>query len=200
MKRIVISLVFLSVAISSAFAQIGVGAGYVNLNTKTQVADASQNKQSSGFYAGADYTYSLGNGFAVMPGIYYAMTSNTENLLGLADVKTTNHTIAIPVNFAFGLEVTDGLVIFPFAGPQINFGLASKTKADVVGDTAVAFDNYKDGELNRFNLSLGAGVGIDVAEMIRIKFAYNWGLLNLSSDDDVTITNTNWQIGAAFLF
>lgn len=200
MRKVILTLVAAALAAGSAFAQIGVGAGYLNLNTKTTIGDNSTNGNASGFYVGGDYSYDLGSGFAVMPGIYYSMTTSKGDILGAVETRTDTHSLSVPVHFAYGVDLGYGVKVFPFAGPHINFGLASNTITGI-GNTSTKFDNYSDdGNINRFNLALAAGVGVDILETVRIKFAYNWGLLDLHQSDDVKLTNTNWQIGAAFLF
>ena len=199
MKKVILTLVAVALAVGSAFAQIGVGAGYLGLNTKTAIGNNTNEGNASGFYLGGDYTYDLGSGFAVMPGVYYSMTTSKGDILGAVNTRTDNHSISVPVHFAYGVDLGYGLKVFPFAGPQINFGIASTTTTGV-GNTSTKFDNYSDGDINRFNIAAAAGVGIDIFETVRIKFAYNWGLLDLHQSDDVKLTNTNWQIGAAFLF
>lgn len=196
MKKIIITLALSALAATSAFAQFSVGAGYLNVTNKTTIVNTSSTSNFNGFYVGGDYTVELGGDDLVMiPGVYYAMASNKSNL-----ATTTIQSLAIPIHFAYNVEISDMISIFPFAGPQMNIGLSSVTKTEIAG-AQISIENYtEDSELNRINIALAAGLGIDLMETIRLKFAYNWGLLDLNKDEDIKLTNTNWQIGVAFLF
>lgn len=200
MKKIIITLALALAATTSAFAQFSVGAGYVNSSNKTTISSTESVKNANGFYVGGDMTFELGSGFVVMPGVYYSMTMSKGDVLGVADTQTDNHSIAVPVRFAYGAHIADPVRMFVFAGPQINLGLASTTKTKVM-NTTTSFNNYsEDGDISRFNLAATVGIGFDIVETVRLTFGYNWGLLDLHKEENVKLTNTNWQIGAAFLF
>ncbi len=214
MKRIILTLALVAAAATSAMAQFSVGAGYLNQTAKTTTTVSSTSSSNSvtsqGFYLGADAAYSLGYGLSVVPGIWYGyLTNNNANgVAGIASTsaKTNSHYIAVPVNVKYGIGLGEMLNAFVYAGPQFELGIASKTTTTVGAlgtSSSSTLDNYGDnGSLNRFNISLGAGVGVDVAEMIRVNFGYHYGLLNMykGSSDNVKVNNSYWSVGAAFLF
>ena len=214
MKKIILTLALVAAAATSAMAQFSVGAGYLNQNAKSTYTSGSNtttgNTGSQGFYVGADAAYNLGYGVSVVPGIYYGYLGNDSassvaGLVGAAG-STKSHYIAIPVNFKYGIGLGEMLNVFVYAGPQFELGVSSKTTytASVLGQsTSSTVDNYSnDGNLNRFNISLGAGVGVDVADLIRVNFGYHYGLLNMykGSDSNYKINNSYWGVGAALLF
>ncbi len=214
MKKIILTLALVAAAATSAMAQFSVGAGYLNQTTTSKYTSGSSTSKSDiasqGFYVGADAAYNLGYGVSVVPGIYYGYLTNgsESNVAGLASIKgsTKSHYIAVPVNFKYGIGLGDMLNAFVYAGPQFELGLSSKTTTTgtVIGQSgSTTVDNYgDDSTLNRFNISLGAGIGVDVAEMVRINFGYHYGLLNMynGSDSNYKVNNSYWSVGAAFLF
>lgn len=215
MKKIILTLALVAAAATSAMAQFSVGAGYLNQTTTSKYTSGSSTSKTSvasdGFYVGADAAYNLGYGISVVPGIYYGYLANDSassvaGLVGAAG-STKSHYIAVPVNFKYGIGLGDMLNVFVYAGPQFELGVSSKTTytASVLGQsTSSTVDNYSnDGNLNRFNISLGAGIGVDVAEMVRVNFGYHYGLLNMYKGDNSSnynINNSYWSVGAAFLF
>lgn len=201
MKKVILTIALVAAAATSAMAQFSVGAGYLSQNSKYTYSSSSTNSTASGFYAGADADYNLGAGVSVVPGIYYGYLSSDASVLGVANSTTKNHFIAVPVNFKYSIAPIEMLKVFAYAGPQFEFGVSSKTTNSVVG-VSTTVDNYgDDGNLNRFNISLGLGLGVDISDMIRINGGYSWGLLNMLKDsDNASIKTSFWHIGAAFLF
>nr|MCR5549278.1 PorT family protein [Bacteroidales bacterium] len=74
---------------------------------------------------------------------------------------------------------------FAYAGPTLNVGLISKTKADasvaLVTITKTEYDNYAEGsEYGRFDVMIGGGAGIQFQNM-KVYGGYNYGLLDRNS-------------------
>lgn len=46
---------------------------------------------------------------------------------------------------------------------------------------------------------LGAGVGVDLLEKLRVKFGYDWGLLN-RGDDSIKLHRQQLKLGVAWIF
>jgi len=218
MKKIFSTIAILAVAASSAFAQISVGAGYVGENAKTTYSGESTTAKFNGFYVGGDYNIDLGMGFGVAPGLYFRHVTNkttgggTTTIFGVnvgatGDITTKENYLSLPVNFNYGLNLTDGLKLSVYAGPTFDLGLSSKTTYTgtvTVGDSqskSTTSDNYGDNsKYKRFDVLLGGGVALDIVDMIRVSAGYNWGLLNRSSASDVTLKRSGFHVGVAYLF
>ena len=210
MKKIILTLALAAAAAASATAQFSIGAGYLNQNAKTTISGSSSDATSSGFYVGTDADYTLGHGLSATFGIYYGYLYSEESssVLGVASGKsdTKSHYAAIPVYLKYAYAFSDAIKAFSYAGPQFEAGLSSKTTGtfSALGlGTSSTLDNYgDDGILNRFNVSLGFGLGADISDMVRVNFGYNYGLLNLYKGDssDVKIKNSYWHLGVALLF
>ena len=201
MKKIILTFALIAAAATGAMAQIEVGAGYLNQTSKYSWSSSSTDATSSGFYAGAGVDYELGTGLSVVPGIYYGYVSSESSLL-LANSTTKNHYVAVPVNFKYSIAPVDMLKVFAYAGPRFELGVSSKSTASALG-ASTTLDNYGDnGSLKRFNISLGAGLGVDVSELVRVSGGYSLGLLNMlkDGDDNTSIKTSYWHIGASLLF
>ena len=103
MKKVLMTLALVAVAATSAFAQISVGAGYLANTQKTAVTAGSTTTTtttaSQGFYAGADYTFDLGQGLGLVAGLKgaFLFVPEHEILLGAATSKTNEVYLAVPI-------------------------------------------------------------------------------------------------------
>ncbi len=202
MKKVILTFALIAAAATSAMAQIEVGAGYLSQTAKYSWSSSSTNTTSNGFYAGADVDYELGTGLSLVPGVYYGYLSSDASYLGVAGSTTKNHYVAVPVNVKYSIAPIDMFKVFAYAGPRFEFGVSSKTTASALG-VSTTLDNYGDnGSLNRFNVSLGVGLGVDVSDLVRVSGGYSLGLLNMlkNGDDNSSIKTSYWHIGAALLF
>ena len=214
MKKVLMTLALVAVAATSAFAQISVGAGYLANTQKSTYTSGSTSttttSPSKGFYVGADYTLDLGQGLGVLAGLKGSFLFNTETgsitlpILGTftGTSKLTEIYLAVPVQAVYTYALSNDLKLFGFAGPSFSFGLSSKTKStNNTTDDVTVTDNYgENSDYGKFNLFLGAGVGADIMNTIRIKAGYDIGLLNRSSADNTKVGDAQWFVGVAYLF
>lgn len=201
MKKIIISLAIAIAATVSASAQVSVGAGYLNQTNKTTVSNNSSSRALNGFYAGVDLGYGLGYGLSIVPGVYYGyIAGKTTALEGVAEANYVRHDIAIPVNVKYGIDILEALNVFAYAGPQFNIGLASTSTATVAGISKSINNFDENGAERRFDLSIGVGLGFDVADLIRINLGYNFGLLNRANSENVVTKANTLHVGLAVLF
>lgn len=209
MKKILSTLLAASLMLvgTQAFAQGSINAGYLN---STQSFKNSDSVNSNGAYVGASYNIAIAGGFGVAPGIYYSLIANNKASAGSifgVDVsgssKFREHAINVPVYLNWGTDLARDSRFFVYAGPTLQYGLSSKTKvAGGVGSVTAdkTFDNYKDSNLNPFNVYLGGGIGITVAG-IQVTVGYDYGMMNLYKGDDATQSKrSNIKIGVGFAF
>ena len=202
MKKLLFTLIAAAIANFGAAAQITAGAGYANQITNTRIGDIDADNSSNGFYVGAGFSCPIIAGLSVDPGVYYSYMVSKQSLLEteLVTGNTQSHYLTIPINFRYTLKAVDFLDVFAYAGPNFNIGLASTTSASMLGMTVDVNNFGEDGSLRRFDLGLGAGLGFDLFQLVRVSAGYNWGLLNLNKSDNVQTTNAGWHIGVAVLF
>ena len=210
MKKIItiLAAAALMLSASNAFAQIAVGAGYLNATDKVKVGNDDTDANLNGAYAGISFNIPIAGGFAVAPGLYYSALFAKDDILSVGslkvDGKTTEHFINVPVNFNLGFDLAPDMTAFVFAGPTLQYGLASKTKVEgsVGGNNGdYDIDNYKDGSnYNKMNVLLGGGVGMNLMDTFQITVGYDYGLLDLNKSDDIKRNKSYIKLGVAYLF
>lgn len=211
MKKFFLTLALAAVA-TSAFAQIdglSVSAGYQSYtlhqdySTTIPIVGTVTLKSDNafgGFYAGVNYSLlTFGPGISVTPGLYFSTASykNADN----ADVQAKQSYIGVPVNFSYFIDLVPGtLALEPYAGPIFSYGLSYKGTGNNWTDTT----NYytEDYDYGRFNVALGAGLALNIAEMIRVNIGYNYYLLNLYTGDGDGNVNRNGVLnfGVSYVF
>ncbi len=183
-----------------AIAQPAITAGYLRSFERGKSGSESVTQPTDGFFAGVDFTLPLGDYLNFVPGLYYAMTSK-QNVADLYFVKAdfgrrTDHMINAPLMLNYCIELNSDFRFFFCGGPTLSFGLASVYKVE-----KESIDLYsKDGYLNRFDVMLGAGAGIEMMEKFRLSFGYDWGMLNRTSYDNLTVKRRQFHVGISFLF
>ena len=215
MKKIITILAasVMMLSASNAFAQIAVGAGYLNATDTWKSGKESESGNSSGFYAGISYNIPLAGGLAVASGIYYSGLFSKSDIFSASlfdidskvDSKTQEHYINVPVNFNYGFELAPDMTAFIFAGPTLQYGLSSKTTLkESIGKYTdnQEFDNYdEDNHYSKTNVLLGGGIGMNLMDAFQITVGYDYGLINLYTGDGETKRNKSYiKVGVAYLF
>lgn len=206
MKKVILTIALVAAAATSAFAQIGIGAGYANNAQKIGDSDPST---TNGFYVEGTYNIPVAGEFSIVPGIRYTYlgkaNSASTSIAGISisgSSTLVEHYIAVPVMAQYGIDLGSAKV-FAFAGPTFSFGLASQTKveASVAGISAdKPIDNYgENSPYGRSNVFVGGGLGIQLGSF-QIKGAYDFGLLNRYDSENVTCKDSQFRVGVAYLF
>ena len=164
---------------TSAFAQVSVGAGYINETNKVKIGDSSNSMGAlNGFYAGFGYDINEGEGFGISTGLYYSFLTGNVSVPSLSVLSgdMTEHALNIPVKAGFSVPVGSGLSGFVNVGPTFVCGLSSTIKP--LGVDLLKTDLYKHEYLSRFDIKLGANIGAVVNNMFRISAGYDFGCLD----------------------
>ena len=214
MKKIVtlLSAALMLLAGTSAFAQMSVGAGYVNSVDYVKLGkdQSAKSNGGSGFYAGVSYTAPLAAGFSFTPGVYYEFLT-AETVAGdsafAVGGRETEHYINVPLTFGYGFDLSRDLRFIAFAGPTVNVGLASSTKvsasSSLIGvklDGGV-YNNYDNEDYGRFDIMLGGGIGLEFRDDFRLTVGYDFGMLNrYTGSADISQHRNRLTAGIAFLF
>lgn len=205
MKKIFSTLLVASLMLlgTNAFAQMSVNAGYLN----STLATNNNSDNANGAYAGVSFNIPVAGGLAVAPGVYYSMLTSKETaaLGSIASGSGTfmEHALNVPVYLNYGIDLARDTRFFVFAGPTVQYGLAStiKYEGNVLGlSGSSTVNNYDNQNINRLNVYLGGGVGFTVAG-IQIHVGYDYGMMNQYKGDNATPCHrSNLKIGAGFAF
>ena len=214
MKKIVtlLSAALMLLAGTSAFAQMSIGAGYVNSVDYVKLGKDQSAKSTggSGFYAGVSYTAPLAAGFSFTPGVYYEFLT-AETVAGdsafAVGGRETEHYINVPLTFGYGFDLSRDLRFIAFAGPTVNVGLASSTKvsasSSLIGvklDGGV-YNNYDNEDYGRFDIMLGGGIGLEFRDDLRLTVGYDFGMLNrYTGSADYSQHRNRLTAGIAYIF
>jgi len=193
---------------TSAFAQLHVGAGYLNSTDRYRSdADAEPtNGKMNGVYAGAGYSIPIMAGLKVTPGVYYQFfAKNDMDSLGPVSISgdLKEHFILVPLSLSYGLDLSPDFKVFIYGGPTFSVGLSSKSKltgeiGPFGGDMTV--DNYEE-TYTRFDCLMGGGIGVQVFKHYRLNVGYDFGLVNryIGDGDDIRHRN-QLSAGLAYVF
>lgn len=202
MKKIVtlLSAALVLLASAPAFAQASIGAGYLSSTEVVKSGSSSTERTPlNGFYLGVGYTVPITGSINFTPGIYYGMAgkSNAASIFGLKiEGRQQDHFVNVPLHFSFGAELGGNLRFFAYAGPSLSLAVASK-----ITSGSTTYDRLKDNDsLQRFDVMLGAGVGLEFNDMIRFQVGYDAGMLNRYRSDNFNVHRNQLTAGVAFLF
>lgn len=181
MKKILTTVLAASMMLlgTNAFAQLSIGAGYLNESNKASISSTSESLGSlNGFYAGFGYDINEGYGFGISTGLYYSYLTGKAALasFSLVSADMTEHALNIPVKAGFLVPVGNNLGGFINLGPTFVCGLSSRVKP--LGLSIAEIDCYKGEYLNRFDIMVGGAIGAEISNKIRISVGYDFGMLD----------------------
>ena len=129
--------------------------------------------------------------------------------------QSFGHAINVPLHVGYELPLFGQFKAFGFAGPSLGIGLSeyrliyanmAENAIDLINEsdllinyTSGKSELYKDGELRRLNLMLGAGGGIRWKNYY-IKSGYDFGLNNLNPKDSRKIVQSGWYLMGGYQF
>lgn len=191
MKKLFLSILVAALTAVCASAQLYVGAGYSYSPTASKAGKITERFDRNGFYIQAGYGLNVGKHLGIVPGLEYEVVTKTED-----EVKSPEQYLNIPVKVTYGFSLGNIVELGAFVAPTLSMGLTSKAKSD---DTSL--DMYgEDGFYKRGDFRVGLGVYCDLIEKVRINLNYNFGVVNRSKVDDITMRRNGVQLGVAYMF
>lgn len=175
MKKI-ITLLAASMMLFGAnlFAQTSVNAGYLHSVERTRYEKLTETIPMNGFYAGLDYALPVSEIFSVVPGVYYSLTTGSVAAL-LDTYRRTDHYLNVPVMAKFNVELSPVFSLVASAGPTLSLLIASSERGS---NSKASVDILENPIMKRFDVLLGASVGLNIMDQFCISVGYDWGLLN----------------------
>ena len=122
--------------------------------------------------------------------------------------RTFGHFLDIPIRVTYSYPITKNLKVFGFAGPNINIGLFQNqqtisTLSDALNRTngivPGKVDMYNGSILNRLNLQIGLGGGIQWKKY-QLKAGYDFGINNINKSGSTNLNQSGWYISVAYEF
>ena len=188
----------------NALAQPSIGAGYLSSTEISKSGNTStESNPMNGFYAGLSYTVPVVDELSFTPGVYYGLLFK-DNATGIGPIsisgKQRDHYINVPLHFSYGLDLSPDFRFFAYAGPSVSLGVASKVTSSV-GTSSGSYDRYQENsDLNRFDILVGGGVGVEIMNMFRLNIGYDMGMLNRYNNTNTAYRRNQLTAGVAFLF
>lgn len=166
-------------AVSTINAQVTAYVGYSSIKSSKTIKNVPGTATGTvnGFIIQGDYNISLSDEFGVAPGLGLNFAFGDDDYKGIKAY--------IPIDFNYGVSVSDDIKLSAFVGPTLALGLSSKSK---LGGVEVNY--YDDDNISRFDILLGFGCWLTFQEKYRLAFAYRMGMLD-QNKTDVTTTKEN---------
>lgn len=142
----------------------------------------------------------------------YLNTSEKEEIPAFnLSSSYTEHALNLPIHIKYTFDIVPAFGVYVFAGPTLSLGLAANTKISFTGEalnSTMTFDatyNSYTGkiksenipeetlgqinqylpqsQMNRFDVLMGGGVGINLVKFVTVKGGFDYGLLNRYKGD-----------------
>jgi hypothetical protein len=207
--KISLLVLIFSLSINSTAQKYAIEIGYTN------PAKHGTNFSPTYFYGGrigGTANFDLKNNLSLLTGALYSYVYSDKLIgypnSGLVTQKTTGQFIDIPIHVLYSLPISKTLKVFGYAGPNINIGLSQKqditsTLTYLPGNPLYvkpeSSDLFSDKLLNRINLQIGLGGGIQWKKY-QIKSGYDFGVTNLNKIDTGNLFQRGWYVSFSYEF
>jgi hypothetical protein len=161
---------------------------------------------------GGTAEFKLKNNFSLLTGaLYNFVYSNKLQKFpnsGTVNYDYKGHSIDIPAQAVYTYPFAKNLKAFAYAGPNLNVGLflnrkVYSTLSDALNSkyeiSPSVDDLYKSSVLNRLNLQVGVGGGIQWKKY-QIKAGYDWGINNLNGTNTGSLHERAWHVSLSYEF
>lgn len=205
MKKMRLSMLIAMLAVVTvASAQFGLGIkGGVNMSN-FYGSESGNTNMKIGFHVGLAADYNFAPDMAIQSGLYFtskgAKVDNSLSFPGLGSIEASATMDAmylqLPIHFAYKLDVTPGTRIVFHAGPYLAYGVAGKTKVNLVGQST-SIDTFGKDAYERFDAGLGLGVGAEFGSFL-VDLGWDMGMVKLAKNTDSKNQNAYLSVGYRF--
>ena len=220
----------LMLAGTNAFAQLSVGAGWLNSTETVKSGNNDPSKTNlNGFYVGGQYNLPIVAGLGVAPGLYvsgiFAKVNNSDSAYGVSgstNASSREFDLNVPVNVNYAFEIGGDFKVFVYAGPVFQLGIVSKASYEAslsagglgVSTGKYTTDNYSGKTYNAKNEEVGQhdggyqnpfniylGGGAGIqAGAFQVIIGYDHSLLNFSKNSNETASRSQIKLGVGYAF
>lgn len=205
--RLLVALLGLSCVLNAQIYRLEVG-----YNNPVRLGPNASATFFNGIRLGGTAEFDLKSNFSLLTGVLYnvAYSNKIQRYPNLDTVtyKTWGHYLEIPLRLTYTLPVSKNLKFFGFAGPNIRYGLAQNQEViSTMTDALNTINNimpgnvdlYKNSIINRLNLQLGAGGGVQWKNY-QLKGGYDFGITNLNKTGTGNLFQKGWYATFAYQF
>ena len=232
MKKIfaIVLVAALMLAGTNAFAQLSVGAGWLNSTETVKSGNSDPSKTNlNGFYVGGQYNLPIVSGLGIAPGLYvsgiFAKLTDSAAAYGLTGNQTATSRefdINVPVNVNYAFEIGRDFKVFVYAGPVFQLGIVSKASYEAslsagglgLSTGKYTTDNYSGKTYNAKNEEVGqhdggyqnpfniyVGGGAGIQSgAFQVIIGYDHSLLNFSKNSNETASRSQIKLGVGYAF
>ena len=220
----------LMLAGTNAFAQLSVGAGWLNSTETVKSGNNDPSKTNlNGFYVGGQYNLPIVAGLGVAPGLYvsgiFAKVNNSDSAYGVSgstNASSREFDLNVPVNVNYAFEIGGDFKVFVYAGPVFQLGIVSKASYEAslsagglgVSTGKYTTDNYSGKTYNAKNEEVGqhdggyqnpfniyVGGGAGIQSgAFQVIIGYDHSLLNFSKNSNETASRSQIKLGVGYAF
>lgn len=217
MKKVLLIIAALFVGMQ-AQAQFVADGGYLHAfeTRKSNVVSPAQD----GLFLGARYNIDLDDwmdGLSFIPGLNLSairgkvLALSVDNKYYEVPLSSTRElAINMPIHLKYQYEFMSNFAVYGFLGPTLQLGFFNNI-VDRQDNAKKIINMYKEiqepewkllGAKTRtpFNLYLGLGIGVEVAERILVNAAFDFGLLNMTTAANSKIHRNVLKIGIGYIF
>ncbi len=193
MKKVVFVLAIVAIGFSAqAQVKFGVKAGLNGYNFSGDDADDLNTDTKIGFNVGGLVNVPISTNFSFQPELLFsaegAKVSEGEDRVNF-NLNYVNIPLLAQFNSASGF--------YAEAGPQIGFLVSAKADYKING---VSTDEDIKDDLKSTNFSVAIGAGYKLASGLGFGARYNFGLSNISDDNDSDLKVGGFQVGLSYTF
>jgi hypothetical protein len=150
----------------------------------------------NGVKVGLTAQYPLKNNLSLLTGALYNLVYSDKLQKNPTSVNylTYGHFINVPVQIAYTYPFSNQLKIFGYGGPTLNIGL-SQIQGTISSVTSIssAYTNLYNSNLNRLDLQVGIGAGIQWKKY-QLKGGYDYGVLNMNRLTTGKLYQKGWYV------
>jgi len=173
------------------FATFGVKAG---ANLASFNGDIPKTNYVFKYQFGVTADLALTENFYIVTGLDFQTKGTKSKPRGSSNVKYNPIYLQMPIHAAYKFDIAPKTRFVVEAGPYLAYGIGGKMKED-----GRKMNMFKDNRFKRFDLGLGAGVGVELNKFV-IKGGYDFGLLDVCDVKGVKARNHNGYITVGYHF
>lgn len=179
-----------SVSAQDSFLTLGIKGG---ANLSNYSGDIDDNKYVFKYQFGITADMALTDNFYLITGLDFQTKGAKSKPDVGQEVKFNPMYLQIPVHAAYKFDIATDTRFVVEAGPYFAYGIGGKMKGEEKHNI------FKDDRFKRFDLGLGAGIGVEY-KMFALKGGYDFGLLDISDMSGIKARNHNAYLTLGYRF